>query len=245
MRFTRSAIVLNLMFVFVVMVVAQTPWKQKHDLGNRWEGIVDIPTGNPPLELLSFTGYFQPFVGETEWRVRYFSPARARVVVYGRDVDDSFQYWMESKSAEAAARQWSEFKWPTAPVLVRQGIQPAIVGVTVRVSGSDLQYLPAIVYPVFAPLPKTVRSYNLQFRSAKTINNLEYTITGFKGGRALPPKRLAAPGKRTAGEPFLLRIDVAAYDEGPMTVVVRSLANTAEIGAHEISFYHRPKTDDQ
>jgi hypothetical protein len=108
-RFTAASALLT----GASLLLAQTPssdaWKKKNDRGNRYEGLVDIQTANPRLDLLSFTGYFRAFEGKQEWRVEFYSPERAPGIVAAREVEDQYQYWMESYPIPATPHDWTKF----------------------------------------------------------------------------------------------------------------------------------------
>ena len=47
-------------------LATQDAWQKAHTLNNRYEGLIDVPVGSHPLEILSFTSYFRPFSGQDE-----------------------------------------------------------------------------------------------------------------------------------------------------------------------------------
>jgi hypothetical protein len=224
---------------------AQDDWKSKHHLKNRYEGLIDIPTGNPPLEVLSFTAKVVPFEKKEEWRVRYFSHAQGTVTVYGRDVDDDIPYWMESEPQSVTPNRWSQFLgWNTGDVLLREGVSPDSVGVTVLSNSADRAYLPAIVYPASKSIESLTKSfpliqyYTLSFRTNRTINRLVYTISGVRQGRSAPPERQSLKGEHVAGAPIVLQLDVKNYADGPMSVVIQAIKDEHVVSSKQIDFYH-------
>lgn len=220
-------------------LAAQDDWKSKHHLKNRYEGLIDIPTGNPPLEVLSFTAHVEPFNGKEEWRVRYFSPVDTTVTVYGRDVDDAIPYWMESEPQRATPNRWSQFLgWNTGDVLVTEGVSPDSVCVTVLTNGADRIYLPAIVYRASASKSwPPIKSYSLSFRTNRTIDRLEYRISD--EGRSAPPELKRVSGEHVAGAPIILQLDVSNYAGGPMTVVIKAFKGEQVVSSRQVDFYHR------
>jgi hypothetical protein len=233
---------LSLCFFLVgVSLPGQDAWHRAHDLGNRYEGLVDIATGNPRLEILSFTAYLKPFEGPQEWRVRFFTDVSQKVTVYARDVDDLAHYFMESKPLDSPAQQWSEFqKWDTRPVLLKQGVEPTRVGVTIQALNGS--YLPAIVYPASTAIPPLIRSYRLQLRVNQTVDHIEYVIEGMNGNGAHLVERRTITGEHTNDLPFALEIDVSNFSAGPLDLVLRLMNRTTIVSSKELKFYHHPLT---
>jgi hypothetical protein len=230
-------------FVVAGILLSQDAWRRKHDLGNRYEGLIDIPTASSVLDVLSFTSFFQPFDRAEEWRVRYYSPIKATVMIYARDLDEQVQYWMESYPQSASPHQWSEFqKWDTGPVLIRENVAATRVGVTAKLSDADgSTYIPAMVYPANTPIPAQIASYRIQLRANFNISRLDYTVTGVTPrGSASPVLHL--PGERVAGAPFPLDVDVQKFSDGPMRVVISAFKGTQLVASKELSFFHKKET---
>jgi len=223
---------------------AQSPsteaWKKKHDLGNRYEGLIDIQTGNPTLELLSFTGYFRPFDGKQEWRVEFFSPARTAGIVIAREVEEQHQYWMESKPIQASPQQWSKFNgWNTGDVLVPTEAAPSNIGITVRISAGEVEYLPAFVFPANArPISIAVESYNLQLRSDRPLDQVKYSISGKRQGRRLSTTGNLG-GTRPSTLSFLVKLDARPFDEGPLKAEIQGYFRGRMINTIEVRSFHR------
>jgi hypothetical protein len=223
---------------------AQDAWQLKHKFVNRYEGLIDIPTGNPPMEVLTFVAYFQEFVGRQEWRVRYFSPTRTQVTIYARDMDDEVQYWMESIPKEASPNVWSEFRgWDTGDVLIKEKVKASSVGVTAMTNGAERSYLPALVYPATAALPPAIEFYKLRLRANRHITRVDYILSGVTKPNRPSSRKFSLPGEHFAGDPFLLELDAREFSEGPMHLVIQAVNGEAPVASKEFNFYHRPRTD--
>jgi hypothetical protein len=63
-------------------------WKAADDRGNRYEGSVRVPVGNPDMELLSFVGLLEPFPEGVNLRVRFFLPTQAVPFISAQELRD-------------------------------------------------------------------------------------------------------------------------------------------------------------
>lgn len=220
-------------------------WRETHRLKNRYEGLLASPTAANPevLTVLSFTGAMVPFSGKEEWRVRFYSPTMAQVIVSARDVNDAFQYWMES-FVQRAASGWSTFAgWDTSDVLVRRGIPASIVGVIVSLNGDLHNLAPAFVFPSTQPLKVSllVDTYDLRMRSGVRLDRVAYELTGIRDGRR-------SEGAIAVNEPgdsaFLLRLNARTLADGPVSAKVRGFRNGTQVASGDFSFFHQKTLPD-
>jgi hypothetical protein len=228
-------------FLVARLLSGQDAWHHAHDLGNRYEGLIDVQTGNPPLEILSFTAAVKLFEGAEEWRVRFFTDTPQSVVVYACDVNDEAQYRMESKPVPSGSQQWSEFKmWDTGAVLVKQKVKPTSVGV--KVLGSGGAYLPAIVYPAKAEFPQIIKTYLLQMRASRTVDRVECVVHGTDLSGKQVAQTCTSNGEHEGNFSFPLQINVEKFSAGPMSIALRLMNRSTPVSSAELKFYHHPRT---
>lgn len=219
-------------------------WRKTHDLKNRYEGLLTTPTAANPkvLTLLSFTGAVTPYAGGEEWQVRFYSPETVQAVVSARDVEDAYQYWMESHLLQNV-RGWFTFTgWNTSDVLVHQGIPANIIGIIVSLNGDNHNLAPAFVFPASKPLPENLEldAYNLRIRSEVRLDAVIYTLSQVQNGRRISVKGIG-PVSVTAGSAFVLKLDVHSLSEGPVSVGVGGFKNgtTEPLASCEFRFFHQ------
>jgi hypothetical protein len=215
-------------------------WQKKHALRNRYEGLIDVPVSNPALEVLSFTSYLQPFVGNEEWRVRFYSPKQTTATVYARDIDSQVQYWMES--VPWPSFRWSEFSgWATGDVLVPLKLKPTDIGVTVIEAGSGDLYLPALVYPTRSGPPRRrIDAYILRLRANRTITRIEWEVSGQPTTK---PYRKSVASIHSAGDPFHLELEMNGIDAGQLILTVKVFNGELAVLSRQLNFYHQPQPD--
>ena len=111
----------------LVFAQADDKWKKQNDRGNRYEGRIGVPVGNPPLELLSFVGSSPSLpVGappDVVLKIRFFLPDSSFAFISVRELEEEKQYWMEAKQTSWQRQTWNEFTpWPIKDVLLREEI---------------------------------------------------------------------------------------------------------------------------
>jgi hypothetical protein len=215
---------------------------------NRCEGVTSVPTGNPTLEVLSFTaGDKEAFAGrDVELKVRFFQNAPGRLSITARELNPKRLYFMRANQTEwGPAGAWHEFRpWPTGDVINRHQVSEKNLGVLVRGSGNHL--LPALVY--HSTPPASVKMYKMSLRTRENFNQVELSLYG----TLLSNK----PGDKTWERPrpkvnfaFEVEIDASEFKEGPMRLVVKLVKRKADLSVDEANshtetytFYHRRAT---
>ena len=107
MRWLLPLLTLPLVITAVEGQEADARWQQRNDHGNRYEGRVEIPVGNPQLEVLSFLGHKESYSGSADLYVRFFLPTRTEVSIRARELEERVNYWMEAKPQD-----WEPGQWP-------------------------------------------------------------------------------------------------------------------------------------
>lgn len=210
-------------------------WKRRNDKGNRYEGLVSIPTGNPDLEVLSFTGFFEPFNRNVNLRVRFFLPGRSNLSIIAHEIEDQKQYLMVAKPQGWTPGGWNEFSpWPS-DVVVREGISSDNVGVLITIDQTN-QLAPAFVY--YSRAPHNVNSYTMYLRSNKNLSRVLLTLHGSDSSSR---PRTWPLGAQAADVPFRVNLDTRGFPEGKLTLVIdRDLrGNPQKPPTREYSFYHK------
>jgi hypothetical protein len=110
-------------------------WRQRNDLGNRYEGLRPSPVANEELELLAVQ-VNSPFsyAAQSTIKARFFIPkgTTAPVRLFATELDVFQNYWLESKPAMTSwkANALATFEWSSA-VLDAANIPAENIGVLV------------------------------------------------------------------------------------------------------------------
>lgn len=223
-------------------------WRRQNDQGNRYEGRVPIPVGGSNVELLSFFGCREPFDNSVNLKVRFFLATDAKVLIRGREVQESKQYRMESKIEENSkwiADRWNEFgPWETRKVLDKEQIPYRNLGVVITLDKAtryDRLLAPAFIY--HSELPQWASEYTMHLCSKYTLGTLSYTLMRRLDDKDVP---LTTPfhlfGTMIGGEPFPVVVPVREISEGWTLLVIDGKYKSRMGGIHrEYLFYHRPQ----
>lgn len=215
-------------------------WKRRNDKGNRYEGLISIQTGNPDLEVLSFTCMLEEYGKEdVVLRVKFFSNAKGDLSVTAQEIETDRQYYMVAKRKNWQAGEWNVFgPWPTKDVIKKEDILSDNLGVLISGGGNQLQ--PAFVY--HSQPPATANAYRMHLRSNKTFASAQVSLYGTPG-RGQPNPKTWGLAKQVAGMTFRIDLDVSGYGKGPMRLVIkrRPEAGGAPPPEREYRFYHNPK----
>ena len=209
-------------------------WKRRNDKGNRFEGLVSISTGNPDLEVLSFTGFFERFNRNVNLRVRFFLPSLSSLSITAQEIEDQKQYLMVAKPQAWSPGVWNEFSpWPT-DVVLREGISSDNVGVLITLAQSS-QLAPAFVY--YSRTPNVVDSYTMYLRSNRNLRRVKLSLYGTDHSTV----RSWALGQQSANVPFPVNLDTRGFPEGTIRLVIeRELSGVPQKPPiREYSFYHK------
>lgn len=216
---------------------------------NRCEGVTAVHTGNPNLEVLSFTaGDKEAFGGrDVVLKVRFFQREPGRLSITARELNPKRLYFMRANQTEwSPAGVWHEFKpWPTGDVINRQRVSEKNLGVLVRGSGNHL--LPALVY--HSTLPASATTYKMHLRTGKNFDNVELSLYGNPARNRPSHKTLPPLPPTKVNMAFEVRIDTSGFKEGPMRLVVKLVKRKGDRTVDEANshtetytFYHKPET---
>jgi hypothetical protein len=159
-----------------------------HSFANRIEGTNVHTNALQDLTLIAIHRDFRPFKGSVTLQVRFFLPVLAansekKILVEAVELQDSFHYFMQSKSSSQwKDGDWNIFgPWPTKDVIDRLGLQAGNVGVLAqyRVGNDRTVYLPVDVGENEAqPSRKT---YTFHFITGKDLHSLDVSVTNAAG----------------------------------------------------------------
>lgn len=222
--------------------------RPEHVRVNRCEGVTSVQTGNPTLEVLSFTaGDKEAFGGrDVVLKVRFFQSAPERLSITARELNPKRLYFMRANQTEwPPSGVWHEFMpWPTADVINRYRVSEKDLGVLVRGSGNHL--LPALVY--HSALPASATTYKMHLRAGKNFDNVELSLYG-NTARNRPSRKTWSLPPPKVNLAFEVRIDTDGFREGPMRLEVKLLKRKADRTVDEANshtetytFYHKPQT---
>lgn len=226
-------------------------WSTEADKGNRCEGVVNVPSSDPDLELLSFVvgekmvafpssqdatltvGFFLPDAK--------FLPASGTAQIQAQELRDDKHYRMRSKPQhEWRYGQWNTFSpWPLSLVLRPLGIEADNLGLTIRFGRDIENYLiPAV--PYFSNRPTSATRYTLFFRADRPLKEVTYQLLRDEVAKQplLPPQTLAGPF--SANAPFLVRLPtMTTIPAGPVYLQIEGAYQNRPNGPKRwYRFYH-------
>ncbi len=240
-RFVLAGLVLSVCFC----ASADEPsdrWKRHNDLGNRYEGRIEVLVGRPQLEVVSLLGYREAYDSSdtVDLRVLFFVPESGEVKIQARELEDQTQYFMEAKAQEWAAGEWHEFgPWSTGDVLSREQVAASNVGVVVSLrerseENSSQILLPAFVY--HAQTPSRVVAYTLRLRPDSDLREVRYLLRA--GEDEVFSGKLVDSLK--AGEAFPIKLDVADVPNGQLKLEIEGRFKNRPAGPKaSFEIYHQ------
>jgi len=162
------------------------------EFDNRFEGTTVRPHGLEDFTLLGIHRNFESFSHKANLHVRFFLPPvnpKSQVSVEAAEIQDSFHYFMYSKSSlQWKVGDWNTFEpWPTNAVIDALGIQPDNLGVLAkyRLEGKFPVYLPVNVYE---NRKSSKQTYTFHLLSGQDLQSLEVTATTAAGMEAKVPE---------------------------------------------------------
>lgn len=211
-------------------------WRAKNDRVNRYEGVITRDVVGPDLQVLSLMGFFEPFRGNVNLKVRFFYPRQGDLSITAQEIVDLRQYWMEVKPLGWSPGSWNEFKpWPTGDVILREDVAPDNIGVLIRLDGND-QLLPAFTY--HSSVPDRATRYAMHLRTGKHLRSVRFTLSGV-GADSKPLTKPLVLGPQTAGIPFRADLDARGFADGLLSLKVWATPREGKPWAEDYRFQHR------
>ena len=219
------------------------------DRGNRVEGLARLPISGgerPGLDLVSFTGFVQPF-SDTEsvvLRVRFFVPTPdAEVRIVAQELSADLFYRMESKRANWPAQSWSVFTpWPTSDVVLPSKVQPTNIGVVVFLAeGPEGRANIAPAFVEHGDARATLTRYRVQLRPVRaTFSAVDYRLERL-GDRPAEVVSDTMSIVRPEQRPFRLDLDASSLADGRylLTVIGYVKDSSSAKVTRQYEFEHR------
>jgi len=229
-----SVLILFFCFVFFSIGFSQN-WKEKHDLGDRYEGILVIPAGRDPLQLVSFTcGELFNFNTKESYSIMFYCPDGNETKIYAQEIDLDKGYFMEVKRKKWDVG-WNVFgPWSMDFVHGRYKIKPDNLGVLIKIENNE-RYLPAVIIKE----KKSIKccKYFMYFRPGKSFSHGSYTIC-YKDS-------VVRDGKireQFAGIPFPIIFSLKENWFGWVKIKIQ-LENNSQQLYREYEFFHKIKSN--
>jgi hypothetical protein len=246
-RVRRLTSLIVLVFVSAKIEGSQAINIARFDRGNRYEGLVDIPiagSDRPALDLISFTGFFEPFTAGDSLRVRFFLPVPSSAVrIVAQELSEDRFYRMESKAQVWAPNTWAVFApWPTGDVIGPGMVLPSNIGVVVFLD--DRPAGQAFVAPAFVERAAAaeITRYRLQLRPVRaTLSAVSHTLERIESTRMVPVAMDRSTVERPDHRPFRIELDAASLPEGRyrLTIVGEVKNESALKVTRQYEFEHR------
>lgn len=237
-------------FAGVLVVVCSTIARTQElpDFGNRLEGLVSLPIGGPDrpaIDLVSFTGFFEPFRDPVDLRVSFFVPSSHRQVrIVAQELAQDRFYRMESKPADWPSNAWAVFgPWPSGDVIIPRMVRPSNIGVVVHLDdGPEGRTVIAPAIVEHRKRAATLTTYRVQLRPIRTtFSAVDYTFGRIDAGDVPPGKPTTLAGERPERRPFRIDLDAASLAEGRyLLTVVGYVKNSSTLRVtRQYEFEHR------
>lgn len=219
-------------------------WEERHDLGNRYEGPLEVPVSKSGLELLSFVGYQEEIERGVELTVWFYLPMEAPATVHARHLKETTRYFMKSKPVYWHAGEWNRFgPWPTGDVLDPEEIDGWDVGVYVDLAAEDeVALAPALIF--HSEPPSGIDAYTLQLGPDEPLTRLDIIVVRAEDETETPVLQDRLSRAMRVGEPILLDLPAAELPEGWLRVeVVGKIKNRTEKARFDMRFFHRAEVE--
>ncbi len=223
-------------------------WLKNNDLGNRFEGSYSKEVGNTAIELVSFTGGFEPyeFGKKQALKVKFYLPEGERYFLKAEELRPVQYYWMQDKNTKGKAG-WNLFdNWQADARLKQFGVPPDNLGVLVQAGEPGSRKIaPALVFHQSSA--DSVGSYVAKFRLGQAIQHGGFRV--FRGlfDRAIPSADSQVHhGKirsKSGGSFFPVQVPASVLGQkaGWFTLMLElTKVGSDEKILYSFSFYHQP-----
>jgi hypothetical protein len=248
----KLSIIPGIILAMVVTTYGDTQGMK--DFGNRLEGTNVRRNALEDFTLVAVHGNFKPFQHNANLNVRFFLPklpgnASKNVSVQATELQDSFHYFMQSKSSDWKAGRWNTFSnWPTKDVIDKLGLEPNNVGVLAqyRIGNQRPVYLPVDVNQNEAN--RTKRTYTVHFVTGQDLQSLEISVINIAGAAIVHKPKLMCnksfnPNCKlyAAGSTQAFDLDMSSLPEGEYHLkLVGHVPRTSTPTSLDIVLYHHP-----
>ena len=225
-----------LLFPFLVITQQSTAqraknWINKIEYDHYTEGVYSLQVGSNVVEIISLTGYFEPYSFNKNERIHidFYSPDSVPYLVKAEEKKINKYYWMESHPANSQ-KKWNTFgPWSTDGLLKQLSVQPQDLAILIHLEADDSQkFSPAIVY--MGNRPDRILGYRAYFRLGVNISGGSYKV--FRGDFE---NQLALEGALVQEGPILKRLGGSTF---PIQIKQSSLVGytgyvTCQLTLHE------------
>jgi hypothetical protein len=232
------------------------PWKAKHRVGERYEGVgFDRNVTTVGLELISLLAGSDPDTRaaidvsrDDEIVVDFLAPKASRYLLTARELDLSEYYWMEPRTRPAAVQGQNTFKgiWKTDVLreLKTKGSRISIGGLGVLVwfdKGDDdvAHVAPAVMRAASAKPPEAIAGYRATFLPDVLFDRVSFSVRAgcqvsdsskvFPGGGSI--------GKQYPATSFYVDFSVPAGYSGPVMLEISTTRFVAAKTSTDKSWY--------
>jgi hypothetical protein len=230
------------------LLAAQGVRDARFERSNRYEGLVGLPisgANRPALDLISFTGFFEPFTGNVDLQIAFFLPsAQSQVHIVVQELTQDLFYRMESKPQAWVPNTWSTFgPWPTGDVIIPGNVRPTNIGVVVHLD--DRPEGRSFIAPAFVQenkLAPSLTNYRVQLRPVRTtLSAVDYTLERVEADRLVSVLKQRVAVERPERRPFRIDLDATKLVEARHLLTVTGYVknSSTERITRQYEFEHR------
>ena len=198
-------------------------WEKKHDRGNRYEGIRDVPVGaGPVIDIRGFLAFREELASDADTSLKvefYLTQPSNSVRITACEIHRNTFYWMRAKD-RAWAAGWNTFApWPTRDVMRQAGVGTVNLAILVRVDGRPAgggTLAPAVLCGSTCNV--RLSKYVLYLVPGENLAGITYTVKS-SGGKL---RVSGALGPKPAEEEFPLEFSLPDVPDGHMTITITS-----------------------
>lgn len=254
MRTTLSmAFVIGVLGTGVFHVAAQGPseqWKERHGVGDRYEGIGFDPQTSAGVRMIAFMVRANPDPREAidisrddEIVVDFYAGRDASYLLTVRELDLSKHYWMEPKKPQKATRGFNTFKdiWKTD--VLRKLTADARTRVPVDGLGALVQFderagiqsvAPAVMRAATAAPVRTITAYRATFLPDVLFDDVSFSARPgcHAGNTSTPFPGAGSVGRQFPGSSFHVDLDAPAQPGDVLLEIVTTLGTSRYCFTH-------------
>lgn len=247
------AVIIAVVGTGVFHLAAQGPseqWKEKHSVGERYEGIGFDPQTSAGVHMIAFMVRAEPdprraieITRDDEIVIDFYSGLDASYVLTVRELDLSKHYWMEPKKPQNATRGINTFKdiWKT-DVLEKLNADPrtrvSVAGLGALVQFDEragVQYVaPAVMRAATAEPLRTFAGYRATFLPDVLFDDVSFSARpGCQAGNTSKPfPGGGSVGRQFPGSSFHVDLDAPTREEDVMLEIVTTLGTSRYCFTH-------------
>lgn len=248
----KKSLTYLLLVLPMFILVLPTYGQGLKDYGNREEGVFTLPISTPPLQLISFTGFFEDYQpnARQKLKIQFFLDQADHLNIKAQQTRGEILYRMQPKPFPVI-NGWNQFApWPVDDVLSKLNMPAQNIGVIVNYQDRQNVLAPAIVF--HSNQPEKIASYNFTFLPGKNLTKIRYRI--YQGdffqkepqAEALVYEKYLGRKSKYGGIALPLIVPVSELDvpdnwAGWLTLVFEAREiSTNELVLYTYYFFHQP-----